>query len=74
MPHIENNRLTKYIGTNDFTVAITDYQSKQNRKKKQTNKQTCVLRVYFTNFKKNIETSIALTSIIQILFSNLIFF
>lgn len=38
MSHIENNRLTKYIGTNDLTMAITDYQSKQNRKK--TNKQT----------------------------------
>ena len=50
MPHIENNTLTKYVGTNDLTVAITDYQSKQNRKKKQTNQQTCVLRVYFTNF------------------------
>lgn len=55
-------------------MAVTDYQSKQNRKKKQTNQQACVLRVYFTNFKKNIQTSIALTSIIQILFSNLIFF
>lgn len=52
MPHIENNRLTKYIGTNDLTVAITDYQSKQNRKKnKQTNRLVSLEYILLT-FRK----------------------
>lgn len=52
MPHIENNRLTKYIGTNDLTVAITDYQSTQNRKKnKQTNRLVSLEYILLT-FRK----------------------
>ena len=52
MPHIENNWLTKYIGTNDLTVAITDYQSKQNRKKnKQTNRLVSLEYILLT-FRK----------------------
>ena len=55
MPHIENNRLTKYIGTNDFTVAITDYQSKQNRKKnKQTNRLVSLEYILLT-FRKTLK-------------------
>lgn len=55
MPHIENNRLTKYIGTNDLTVAITDYQSKQNRKKnKQTNRLVSLEYILLT-FRKTLK-------------------
>lgn len=55
MPHIENNRLTKYIGTNDLTVAIIDYQSKQNRKKnKQTNRLVSLEYILLT-FRKTLK-------------------
>ena len=55
MPHIENNTLTKYIGTNDLTVAITDYQSKQNRKKnKQTNRLVSLEYILLT-FRKTLK-------------------
>lgn len=55
MPHIENNRLTKYIGTNDLTVAITDYQSTQNRKKnKQTNRLVSLEYILLT-FRKTLK-------------------
>lgn len=52
MPHIENNRLTKYIGTNDLTVAITDYQSKQNRKKKKQTNRLVSLEYILLTFRK----------------------